>query len=138
MPKPNLITVFNWACNMIDTQELSMSEQNLIFHLLKILNRNMWEPIKISNNRLADFMHSDAHRTVKPALEKLIKKKIICRNEEGELNFAYGKQKKSASKSDGSSAKTSPAGHQQNLEPADNGTERERDLEAALEKRLTE
>ena len=123
MPKQNLINVFNWACSQIDIVELSMAEENLIFHLLKFMNRNMWEPLKISNRRLADDMHSDQHRTVKPALEKLIKKGIIIRDDEGALSFGYSKNKKSARK-DGQNTDTD-SGHQQSFESPDSKSDGE-------------
>lgn len=84
--KQDFVTAFVWACNVLDTQDLSIAEQAVLFNLLKLINRNFWKPVKISPYKLARNMCSDV-RTVNKALNSLAKKQIIF-NQEGEIFIA--------------------------------------------------
>lgn len=84
--KQDFVTAFVWACNVLDTQDLSIAEQAVLFNLLKLINRNFWKPIKISAYKLARTMCSDV-RTVNKALNSLAKKQIIF-NQEGMIYIA--------------------------------------------------
>lgn len=87
MPKSkiNIVSVFTWLCNVIDTQQLSSSEQLVLFHLVKFLNRNFWQAVRISDYKLAQIMGKKDCRTVTQALEKLKKKKLVI-EKDGELH----------------------------------------------------
>lgn len=79
----DFVTAFIWACNILDTNNLSIAEQAVLFNLLKLINRNFWKPIKISAYKLARTMCSDK-RTIEKAFKSLAEKKIIY-IEEGEI-----------------------------------------------------
>ena len=68
--KIDIVQAFVWAGNILDTQNLTVPEQAVLFNLLKLINRNFWSPIKISAFKLSRTMGSDT-RTVQKALQKL-------------------------------------------------------------------
>jgi len=74
--KIDIVQAFVWAGNILDTQNLTVPEQAVLFNLLKLINRNFWSPIKISAFKLSRTMGSDT-RTVQKALQKLKEKQII-------------------------------------------------------------
>ena len=74
----NVVTAFVWACNILDTQTLTLAEQAILFNLLKLINRNFWKPIKITAYKLAQSMGSD-HRTIEKNLRTLEQKGVIYR-----------------------------------------------------------
>lgn len=72
----SIVDVWTWFTNTLDSQNLTSSEQLTMLHLIKHINRNFWQPIKISTNALARSINKDA-RTVKTALSSLFKKNLI-------------------------------------------------------------
>lgn len=72
----NIVTVFTWFSNVLDTCDLSASEQLVLLHVIKFLNRNFWQPISLSNHKLAYALGKD-DRTVKMAIKKLVKRKLL-------------------------------------------------------------
>ena len=76
MAKINIVNAFNWVCNVIDLNKLTPAEQVSLWHLMKLLNRNFWKPVKISEHMFAQTSRQDA-RTAKKALTSLIEKEII-------------------------------------------------------------
>lgn len=82
-PQINIINAFTWLTNVLDTQSLSSSEQLVLLHITKYLNRNFWKAINLSNHMLAKAIGKD-DRTVKKALESLTKKNLIVRRK-GEI-----------------------------------------------------
>lgn len=74
--KKSIVDVWTWFTNVLDTNNLSASEQLVMLHLIKHINRNFWEPINITTNALARSVNKDA-RTVKTALSSLLKKSLI-------------------------------------------------------------
>lgn len=85
-PKLNIVSAFTWLSNIIDTQELSSSEQLVLLHLVKFLNRNFWRAVKISDYKLAKIMGKKDSRTVTTALKNLKKKGIVI-EQKGELHI---------------------------------------------------
>lgn len=79
----SIVDVFMWFSNVLDTQDLTSSEQLVLLHIIKILNRNFWQPIQVSEYKLAVAMGRKDRRTVHGALEKLTERNLIIRK--GEL-----------------------------------------------------
>lgn len=79
----SIVTAWNWFVNVTDTNILTSSEQLILIHLIKFINRNFWKPIKIEPQILAKSTNKD-NRTVKKALSMLINKNFITKNEKGE------------------------------------------------------
>lgn len=80
----SIVTAWNWFVYISDTNILTSSEQLILIHLIKFINRNFWKPIKIEPQILAKSTNKD-NRTVKKALTTLINKNFITKNEKGEL-----------------------------------------------------
>lgn len=80
----SIVTAWNWFVSVTDTNILTSSEQLILIHLIKFINRNFWKPIKIEPQILAKSTNKD-NRTVKKALTTLINKNFITKNEEGAL-----------------------------------------------------
>lgn len=78
----SIVTAWNWFINITDTNILSSSEQLVLIHLIKFINRNFWKPIKIEPQILAKSTNKD-NRTVKKALSTLINRGFITLTEEG-------------------------------------------------------
>lgn len=74
--KKSIVDVWTWFTNVLDTNNLTASEQLVMLHLIKHINRNFWEPVNITTNALARSVNKDA-RTVKTALTSLFKKSLI-------------------------------------------------------------
>lgn len=79
----SIVTAWSWFVNTTDTNILTSSEQLILIHLIKFINKNFWKPIKIEPQILAKSTNKD-NRTVKKALTMLINKKFITKNEKGE------------------------------------------------------
>lgn len=86
--KMSIVTAWNWFINVIDTNILTSSEQLVLVHLIKFLNRNFWKPINIETSILAKSTNKD-NRTVKKALTVLINRGFIVKSDKG-LNINYG------------------------------------------------
>ncbi len=80
--KINLVNACTWFFNLIDNQTLTSSEQLILLHLIKFLNRNFWKPTPLSISALCRSSGKDA-RTVKNALSRLISCGIITESENG-------------------------------------------------------
>lgn len=80
--KINIVSVWTWFANILDTQNLSASEQLILVHLIKIFNRNFWKPTKVSNNALCRSCGKDA-RTVKRSLSLLLSAGYLKETEDG-------------------------------------------------------
>lgn len=80
--KTTIVNAWNWFCNILDTQTLTASEQLLLLHIMKFLNRNYWEPMDISISALSRSCGKDA-RTVKENLTRLQTKNLIFVTEVG-------------------------------------------------------
>lgn len=78
----SIVTAWNWFINITDTNILSSSEQLVLIHLIKFINRNFWKPIKIEPQILAKSTNKD-NRTVKKALSTLINRGFITLTKEG-------------------------------------------------------
>lgn len=74
--KLNIVSAFTWLSNSIDTQMLTSSEQLVLLHLVKFLNRNFWQAVTLSYHMLAKAIGKD-DRTVKAALKKLSDKGLV-------------------------------------------------------------
>ena len=74
--EPTIINVFNWLSNVIDTQELKLSDIGLLTQIIKNLNRNFWKPLKMSIYKIAKNSGSD-DRTIRDALKRLAMKNVI-------------------------------------------------------------
>lgn len=85
--KMSIVTAWNWFINVIDTNILTSSEQLVLVHLIKFLNRNFWKPINIETTILAKSTNKD-NRTVKKALSTLINRGFILKTDKG-LNINY-------------------------------------------------
>lgn len=81
----NIVSVFTWLGNTLDTQILSSSEQLVLLHLVKYLNRNFWKAINLSNHKLASAIGKD-DRTVGTAIKKLVAKGLVIKKG-GELHL---------------------------------------------------
>lgn len=87
MKKINIVSVWTWFCNVLDTQTLSASEQLILVHLIKIFNRNFWKPAKISTSAICRSSGKDS-RTVKRSISLLISNGFLKDTAEGLfLNF---------------------------------------------------
>ena len=84
-PQINIVNVFTWFSNVLDIHELDNSETVVMIHLIKILNRNFWKPIKMSTHKLAKNLGKKNDSTIKDALQRLKKKQLIIESEEGEI-----------------------------------------------------
>lgn len=84
--KMSIVIAWNWFVNVIDTNILTSSEQLIIVHLIKYLNRNYWKPVKIEPQILAKSTNKD-NRTVKKALSTLINKGFIIQTKSGGLTI---------------------------------------------------
>lgn len=80
--KITLITAWNWLMNIIDSQGLSSSEQLVMIHMLKLINRNFWKPVQVTMPALSRNTGKD-HRTVKKAFSMLLAKKLIIEKQGG-------------------------------------------------------
>lgn len=80
--KITLITAWNWLMNIIDSQGLSSSEQLVMIHMLKLINRNFWKPVQVTMPALTRNTGKD-HRTVKKAFSMLLAKKLIIEKQGG-------------------------------------------------------
>lgn len=78
----SIVNAWNWFVNVTDTNILTSSEQLVLIHLIKFINRNFWKPIKIEPQILAKSTNKD-NRTVKKALTTLINKGFITQSEGG-------------------------------------------------------
>lgn len=85
MTKKNLsiVDAWNWFVNVTDFNILTSSEQLILIHLIKFINKNFWKPVKLEPSILAKSTNKD-HRTVKKALTMLINKGFVTKNQEGE------------------------------------------------------
>lgn len=72
----NVVNAFMWACTILDTTDLTLAEQAILFNMLKLINRNFWKPVEFSAYKLAQKMGSD-HRTIAKNIKSLIKKGIL-------------------------------------------------------------
>lgn len=84
-PQINIVTAFTWFSNMLDICELDNSETVVLSHVLKLLNRNFWKPVKMSTNKLAKNLGKRDSRTIKAALNRLKEKRLIIESEKGEI-----------------------------------------------------
>lgn len=78
----SIVSAWNWLINVIDTNILTSSEQLVLLHLIKFINRNFWKPIKLDPTVLAKSTNKD-NRTVKKALSTLITKGFVTQSEGG-------------------------------------------------------
>lgn len=76
----SIVTVWSWLINLFDTNILTSSEQLVLIHLIKFINRNFWKPIKIEPQIIAKSTNKD-NRTVKKALTSLINKNFVTFDE---------------------------------------------------------
>lgn len=85
--KVNIVSVWTWFANILDTQTLSASEQLILVHLIKIFNRNFWKPTKISTSAICRSSGKDA-RTVKRSIALLKSSGYVLETAEGlQLNI---------------------------------------------------
>lgn len=78
----SIVTAWNWFIYITDTNILTSSEQLILIHLIKFINRNFWKPVKLEPQILAKSTNKD-NRTVKKALSTLINKGFITESEGG-------------------------------------------------------
>lgn len=97
MKKINIVSVWTWFSNVLDTQTLSASEQLIMLHLIKIFNRNFWKPAKISMSAICRSCGKDA-RTVKRSISLLKSANLLTETDEG-LFLNFGDEDKSKTKS---------------------------------------
>ena len=79
----SIVDAWNWFVNVTDFNILTSSEQLILIHLIKFINKNFWKPVKLEPSILAKSTNKD-HRTVKKALTMLINKGFVTKNQEGE------------------------------------------------------
>lgn len=84
MAKKSLINVWQWWDMKLLQFEIPSSEQLLIFHLIRLLNKTFWAPAQISINKFAAEMKCDK-RTVKKALDSVIEKGLVINTKNGYL-----------------------------------------------------
>lgn len=118
----NIIAAFTWLSNCLDTQNLSASEQLVLLHLVKFLNRNFWKATTLSQHMLAKAIGKD-DRTVKTALKKLTEKGLVIQSG-GEIHIGIegaekyfsdsSRSKKSKSESEPESESESKSESEQN------------------------
>lgn len=72
----NATTSFNWAFGVIANQDLSPSQQLTFLHIVDRLNKNFWQPVKISVPRLAAAMNMDK-RTAEKAVAFLSENGVV-------------------------------------------------------------
>lgn len=87
--KTNIVTVWTWFANILDTSSLSASEQLILVHLIKIFNRNFWKPTKISIAAICRSCGKDS-RTVKRSISLLKNANLITESKDGELFLNLG------------------------------------------------
>lgn len=80
--KVNIVSAWNWFTNIIDTNNLSSSEQLTLVHIMKFLNRNYWLPVNISLTALSKSIGKD-YRTTSIAFSSLVKKNIVLQTDDG-------------------------------------------------------
>lgn len=97
--KISIVNVFAWFSNIIDTEDLTLTDTAVLTHIIKNLNRNFWKPLKMSMNKLAHNSGSDI-RTIRASLKRLADKNIIFKRDGENLakidnpdEFFIGKQK---------------------------------------------
>ena len=121
MKKINIVSVFTWFSNVLDTYALNSSEQLVMLHIIKHLNRNFWRPINISKMALSRLIGKDS-RTIATAMTSLKKKHLLMETEYGIFINAYDadgnddedENKKRAEKaSKNTNAQTAKATHKQ-------------------------
>ena len=115
--KVNIVSAFTWLSNCLDTQTLSASEQLVLLHLVKYLNRNFWKATSLSNHMLAKAIGKD-DRTVKTALNKLIDKKLVVKKG-GELYIGIEGANKFFSQSDVAESRNSNEESKDNSDESD-------------------
>lgn len=107
--KINIVSVWTWFSNILDTQTLSSSEQLILVHLIKILNRNFWQPTKISVSALCRSSGKDS-RTVKRSLSMLKNSELIEETEKGIfLKFKEEKERGKTAGGKKTSSRPSPS-----------------------------
>lgn len=72
----NIVEVWNWLINVMESGELTATEQAALVHVIARINRNMWTPTKINPKLIAAAIDKDA-RTVKTALSKIVNLNIL-------------------------------------------------------------
>lgn len=112
MKKINIVSVWTWFCNILDTQSLSASEQLIMLHLIKIFNRNFWKPTQISTSALCRSCGKDA-RTVKRSISLLKTANLIIETDDGlflkfDEDSAEGKTKRTTKTNPSLTKKTEP------------------------------
>ena len=80
--KLSIVDAWNWFVNVTDFNILTSSEQLVLIHLIKYINKNFWKPINIEPTILAKSTNKD-NRTVKKALSMLINKGLITKTNGG-------------------------------------------------------
>ena len=80
--KLSIVDAWNWFVTITDFNILTSSEQLVLIHLIKFINKNFWKPVKIEPSILAKSTNKD-NRTVKKALTTLTNKGFIIRDTEG-------------------------------------------------------
>lgn len=118
----NIVSAFTWLSNCLDTQNLSSSEQLVLVHLVKFLNRNFWKSTAISQHMLAKAIGKD-DRTVKNALNKLVEKNLVVMIG-GEIHIGIEGVERYFSKSALEDGKSKLAEQQQSESTSDNGNGR--------------
>lgn len=76
----NIVEVWNWLINVLESGELTATEQAALVHVIAKINRNMWTPTKINPKLIAAAIDKDA-RTVKTALSKIVSLNILTEEE---------------------------------------------------------
>jgi len=78
----NLPVAMAWWMTVIENQDVPPIQQLAMFHIINRLNKNFWQPVQISVNKLAAVMNSD-RRTVKAAVNALIAQNCLIESTEG-------------------------------------------------------
>lgn len=116
MAKKSLINVWQWWDLKLLQHEIPSSEQLLIFHLIRLLNKTFWSPAQISINKFAAEMKCDK-RTVKKALDAVIEKGLVISTKNGYLlniedtqNVIYDNEVKNEENADNGKIESKPKG----------------------------
>jgi len=80
--KFSIVDAWNWFVNLTEMNILTSSEQLVLIHLIKFINKNFWKPVKLEPTILSKSTNKD-NRTVKKALTMLINKGFVIQNQNG-------------------------------------------------------
>lgn len=84
-----------WWMTVLENQDVPPIQQLAMFHIINRINKNFWQPVQISVNKLAAVMNSD-RRTVKAAINALIAQNCLIESTEGVNINVNGKYRQNA------------------------------------------